>query len=74
MSKNKFITLTLANGGKPVIIRPQYIALAMRIEDKADNGSKIFYTRIIPKDIVIDETTNWIDVKETPAEIVTKMQ
>jgi hypothetical protein len=69
MSKS-FIKLTLANGRKPVVIRPEQIALAMALEDRGETGEPMRFTRIIPKDITIDRETNWLDVIETPEEIM----
>lgn len=69
--KNNCIKLTLANGKKPVIIQKECIALAMALQE-TDDGNTVEFTRIIPRDIVIDKETNWLDVLETPDEILQK--
>lgn len=68
----KFLVLTLANGGEPVIIRPEHIAFAMTVQGVNKDGVKESFTRIFPNDIVIDAESNWLDVTETPSEIARK--
>lgn len=69
MRKSRFIRLTLANGKTTVIIDPEQIALAMRLSGKDDNGREDVFTRIIPKSIVINPESNWLDVQESPEKI-----
>lgn len=69
-TKKRFISLTLANGHTSVIIGPEHIAVAMRLSGENENGKKEEFTRIIPKDITISPESNWLDVVETPEEII----
>lgn len=69
MKNKEFVKLTLANGKKSAIIRTEHIAFAMALENTNDSGETTKFTRIIPKNLVIDSESNWIDVTETPEEI-----
>lgn len=69
---SKIVQLTLANGGESVIIRQEHIALAMSVQGVNKEGKNESFTRIIPNGIVIDQESNWLDVRETPAEIAKK--
>lgn len=71
--KNSCVKLTLANGKKPVIIQKEHIALAMALQQTDEDGNTIEFTRIIPHGLVIDKETNWLDVVETPDEILRKI-
>lgn len=64
-----FIRLTLANGKKPAIIRKALVGLVMELEDTDESGKKVAFTRILPKDYVIAEESNWLDVIESADEI-----
>lgn len=66
----KFLKLTLANGRSTVIIDKEYVGLAMRLSDKDEKGRVEEFTRIIPVNIVINPETNWLDVLETPEDIM----
>lgn len=71
---NSFVKLTLANGGCSTIIRKEHVAFAMRLQKTEENGKSYEFTRIIPKDITIDAETNWLDVVETPEDILKMMR
>lgn len=62
----KFSVFTLASNNMPVAIALDNIAFAMQIEDKKEDNEKILYTRVYLKELVIEEASRWIDVKETP--------
>lgn len=66
----KFILLTLANGESKAIVRTDIVGFTMRIKDQDENGKEVFFTRIFPKDFKISDDSNWIDVVETPGEIM----
>lgn len=71
---NSFVKLTLANGGRSTIIRKEHVSFAMRIQGANEKGETGEFTRIFPKDITIDAETNWLDVVETPEEILRMMK
>lgn len=73
MVKRDFIVLTLANGKKKSIIKTNHIGFAMEMEESFESEEKVCFTRIFPTEITISEESNWIDVLETPDEIIKKI-
>lgn len=73
IQNNKFILLTLATNGKPVIISIYNIAVAMLMEEENNSHEMEKFTRIFLKEITIDDELNWVDVKEPPEVIMANM-
>lgn len=71
MKANKdFVLLTLATNDEKVIVAKDNIAFAMSSDGMRDDGTKgDRYTRIFLKNLLIDDETKWVDVKETPVQI-----
>lgn len=69
---NQFMLLTLSNGNKPVIIPKDNIAFAMRTKGRDNKGSNIEFTRIFLKAVLIDDDAKWVDVIESPEQIIKK--
>ena len=71
MSKTKsFVLLTLASNDKSVIIPVDNIAFAMASEEvKEDETQGTKYARVFLKEIIIDDESKWVDVKEAPEQI-----
>lgn len=70
MKIKPFVLLTLSNGFQSVIIPKDNIAFAMRTEGATDNGEKVTFTRVYLKSVLIDDDAKWVDVVETPEEII----
>lgn len=69
MQYNKdFAVFTLASNGLPVAIALNNIAFAMLIEEENEKQEKVRFTRVYLKQVLIDDDSKWVDVKESPAD------
>lgn len=62
--KSKMLLLHLATNEKETLVNPENLAFAIRME-----GENKEFTRIFFKEIVMDDESKCVDVKETPGEI-----
>ena len=62
--RKALIPLTLASNGSEIIVSADCIAFAAAME-----GEEKKFTRIYFKELVMDDESRWVDVKETPGEI-----
>lgn len=69
MHNNKdFAVFTLASNGLPVALALNNIAFAMLIEEENEKQEKVRFTRVYLKQVLIDDDSKWVDVKESPAD------
>lgn len=69
MKNNKdFAVFTLASNGLPVALALNNIAFAMSIEEENEKQEKVRFTRVYLKQVLIDDDSKWVDVKESPAD------
>lgn len=69
MQYNKdFAVFTLASNGLPVALALNNIAFAMSIEEENEKQEKVRFTRVYLKQVLIDDDSKWVDIKESPAD------
>lgn len=65
-ARKPFVQLTLASNDKKVIVSVEGIAFAA--ETAGENETT--FTRIFFKQLVLEDSAKWVDVKETPEQIL----
>ena len=65
----RFIKATLASNGMEAIIAADNIAFAIRMELEDEEQKKQEFTRVFLKQVVMDDESKWVDVRERPGDL-----
>lgn len=68
MSK-RFIHVTLASNSMEAVIASDNVAFAIRMTAENEKHEKDEFTRVFLKQVIMDDESKWVDIKEKPTAI-----